>query len=174
MHFENLVTPVSIGGLPALINAGTERFKGFESGISLFLSHDVLARGTYSFHDARFIDFVQDFGGVPTQLAGNRLEMSARHQGAIGVNYAPVRGFIAGVDLYYTGGRFLNKRNTAPADGFATVGVSAGYRMLRWEFRVDARNLGDRRDAVAESELGDSQYYLMTARRVDATFTWHF
>ncbi len=174
MDFKNLVTPVDIGGLPGLINAGKERFKGFESGISLYLSKDVVARGTYSFHDAKFTDFVQDFGGVPTQLAGNRLEMSARHQGAVGVTYAPVRGLLAGIDLYYTGSRFLNKRNTALADGFATVGVSAGYRMPRWELRVDARNLADRRDAVAESELGDSQYYLMTARRVDASFILHF
>jgi outer membrane receptor protein involved in Fe transport len=78
------------------------------------------------------------------------------------------------VGLNSTGSRFLNKRNTALADGFVTVDLSAGYHTSRWELRVDARNVGDQRDPVAESELGDAQYYLMSNRRVDATFAVHF
>jgi outer membrane receptor protein involved in Fe transport len=65
-------------------------------------------------------------------------------------------------------------RNTALAEGFPTVGVSAGYRTPRWELRVDARNLADRRDPVAESELGDAQYYLLPSRRVDVSFRMQF
>jgi len=174
MDFKNLVTPISVGGLPALTNAGTQRFKGFESGVSLFMTKDVMAKATYSYHDARFTDYVQDFDGVPTQLAGKRLEMSAHNLAAFGIVYAPERGFLGGVNVYYTGARFLNRRNTAPVDGFATVGLSAGYRRPKWELRVDATNLGDRRDPVAESELGDGQYYLMTSRRVVTGFTFHF
>ncbi len=174
MNFENLVTATSVGGIPALINAGKERFQGFESGLSLFLRRNVIARATYSFHDATFTDFVQDFDGVPTQLAGKRIEMSARNLAAFGIEYIPVRGLLGGVEVSYTGSRFLNKRNTALAEGFATVAVSAGYRTRRWELRVDARNLGDRRDPVAESELGDAQYYLLPSRRADVTFKVHF
>ena len=174
MNFKNLVTATSVGGLPALINAGTERFQGFESGVSLFLASSILARATYSFHDAKFRDFVQDFDGVPTQLAGNTLEMSPRHLAALGVTYAPLRGFLGGVQLYYTGRQFLSKRNTAVTGGFADVGVSAGYHTRRWELRADARNLANRRDPVAESELGDAQFYLLPSRRVDGTFTVHF
>lgn len=174
MDFSNLVTSVTLGGLPALINAGKQRFQGFETGTALFLRHDVIARATYSFHDARFTDFVQDFAGVPTQLAGKQLEMSARHKASFGLNYTPTRGLLGGVQVSYTGARFLNMRNTAPADGFATVGISAGYRTPRWELRLDASNLADRRDPVSESELGDAQYYLLPSRRVDATFRVHF
>ncbi len=174
MDFKNLVTPISVGGLPALTNAGTQRFKGFESGVSLFMTKDVMARATYSYHDARFTNYVQDFAGVPTQLAGKRLEMSAHNLAAFGIVYAPERGFLGGVNVYYTGARFLNRRNTAPANGFATIGLNAGYRTPKWELRVDATNLGDRRDPVAESELGDGQYYLMTSRRVVGAFTFHF
>jgi len=174
MDFSNLVTATSVGGLPALINAGTQRFKGFETGAMIFVHKDVIARANYSFHDARFTDFVQDFDGVPTQLAGKRLEMSARHLAAFGLTYLPLRGFTGGVELNYTGSRFLNRRNTALTSGFATVGMSAGYRTARWELRVDARNLGDQRDPVAESELGESQFYLMPGRRVDGTFRLHF
>jgi iron complex outermembrane recepter protein len=174
MNFTNLVTAVTVNGLPALINAGTERFQGFESGASLFLPRDFFARATYTFHDATFRNFVQEFDGVPTQLAGKRLEMSARHLAAIGLYHAPVRGLLGGLQMNYTGSRFLNKRNTALAAGFPTVDISAGYRMPRWELRLDARNLADRRDPVAESELGDAQYYLMPNRRVDVSFSLHF
>ena len=174
MDFNNLVTGVDIGGVPGLINAGSQRFQGLETGASFFLRRDLIARATYSYHDARFTDFVQDFGGVPTQLAGNRLEMSPYNLAAFGLMYAPAQGFLGGVSVNYTGSRFLNKRNTAVADGFATLDLSVGYRTRKWELRVDARNLTDRRDAVAESELGDAQYYLMPSRRVDARFTLHF
>jgi outer membrane receptor protein involved in Fe transport len=174
MDFSNLVVPVQIGGLGGLINAGAERFAGFETGVELFLPKNVIARGNYSYHDAIFTNFAQDFGGVSTQLAGNRLEMSAHNLGAASIYYLPVKGFLAGVGMNYTGARFLNRRNTALADGFATVYASVGYRTPRWELRVDGTNLGDRRDPVSESELGDSQYYLMPSRRVDATLRFNF
>ncbi len=174
MDFKNLVTPVEVNGLPALVNAGSSRFKGFESGVSVFTTHNVMAKATYSYHDSRFTDFVQFFGGVPTQLAGKRLEMSAHNLAAFGIFYAPERGFTGGVNVYYTGGSFLNKRNTAPVGGFTTFNLSAGYRTPKWDLRIDASNVGNRRDPVAESELGDGQYYLMSPRRVAGSFTLHF
>jgi outer membrane receptor protein involved in Fe transport len=173
MDFANLVVPTETGGLT---NAGDEHFKGFETGASVFFPHDLMARANYTYHDARFVDFVFDFndGNGLTQLAGNRLEMSANHLASASLFYTPLRGFLGGVSMNYTGGRFLNKRNSAPAEGFTTVDLSAGYRTPRWELRVDARNLGDRRDPVAESEFGDAQYYLMNSRRVEGSFSVHF
>jgi len=76
--------------------------------------------------------------------------------------------------MNYTGARYLNRDNTILADGFPTVDLSAGYRTPRWELRIDARNLGNRRDPVAESELGPDQYYLMSSRRIEGGFTVHF
>jgi outer membrane receptor protein involved in Fe transport len=173
MDFSNLVVPALDGGFT---NAGVQHFKGFETGTTVYLHHDVIARANYSYHDARFVDFVFDFGdgnGL-TQLAGKRIELSAHHLAAASLFYAPTRGFLGGVSMNYTGNRFLNKRNSAPADGFPTVDLSVGYRTPRWELRMDARNLGDRRDPVSESELGDAQYYLMTSRRVNGSFSVHF
>jgi iron complex outermembrane receptor protein len=174
MNFENLVIATNVNGLPALANAGTERFRGFETGASLYLTSKVMARATYSFHNAEFVDSVQLFDGVPTQLAGKRLEMSPRQLAGFGVMYTPVRGVFGGVEVNYTGSRFLDKRNTSVADGFATLGTGVGYRTPRWELRVDGRNLTDRRDPVSESEIGDAQYYLMASRRVDVSFRVRF
>lgn len=174
MNFENLVIATNVNGSPGLANAGTERFHGFETGASLFLTDKVMARGTYSYHDTEFVDSIQLFDGVPTQLAGKKLEMSPRHLAGFGVMYTPAKGLFGGVEVSYTGRRFLTKRNTALADGFATIGFGVGYRTRRWELRVDGRNLTDRRDPISESEVGDAQYYLMPSRRVDVTYLVRF
>lgn len=168
MDFSNLVTATIVNNLPALINSGKTRFKGFEIASDVHLPGATIARATYSFHDGRFVDFVQEFDGVPTQLGGNRFEMSARQLASAGITYAPAQGFVANATLNYTGDRFLNKRNTALAPAFTTFDAGAGYRASRFEVRLDARNLGDRRDAASESEFGDSQFYRMPARRIQA------
>lgn len=175
MNFENLVTPTVVDGLPSLQNTGSTRFQGFETAGELHLPHAVTGRATYSFHDARFVDFAMDFGdGVNTQLAGKRFEMSARHLASGGLIYAPASGLIADVIVKYVGSRYLNKRNTALAEAFATVDLGVGYRHGRWEVRMTGSNLTNRRDAISESELGDAQYYRMTARRFDVSLGVHF
>jgi len=170
MDFANLVTPADIGGLPGLINAGTQRFHGFETGMELFLPRNVIARWNYSYHDARFRNFVSD----GAQLAGNRLEMSAHNLAAASLYYQPPKGIFGGVELNYTGSRFVDQENLNLAPGFGSVGAGIGYRTPRWELRVDGRNLNDRRDPVSVSELGEGQLYLMPSRRVDASLRFHF
>jgi iron complex outermembrane receptor protein len=174
MRFENLVIAQAVDGLPALANAGTSRFRGVETAASYVFAGNLTGRATYSFHDARFLDYLTEFDGVPTQLSGKRLEMSPRHLAAVGLLYAPARGLVGGIELRYAGDRYLNKRNTALAEGFGTIDVGVGYRLRQGEIRLDARNLTDRRDPIAESELGDSQYYRMPARRVDVGYSMRF
>jgi outer membrane receptor protein involved in Fe transport len=174
MDFHNLVVAQATAGLPALANAGRERFKGFEATASWRLAASLHARAAYSFHDARFRDYLTEFDGVPTQLAGKQLEMSARNMGSVGLRYAPPRGLVAVAEAHFVGSRYLNKRNTALADGYAEVSGAIGWRTGRWEARLDARNLGDERAPVSESELGDSQYYRLPARRIELSLRRRF
>jgi len=174
MDFNNLVLSQVIDGLPGLINAGKERFKGIEAAAAWRMAGHVSARATYSFHDAKFRDFVTEFDGVPTQLEGKRLEMSARHLFSAGLIRAPEHGVLGALQFNWVGSRYLNKRNTALADAYGTVSAGLGYRTGRWEVRLDGRNLNDARDPVAESELGDAQYYRMPARRFDLTVARRF
>jgi iron complex outermembrane receptor protein len=168
MDFRNLVTATVVDGQPALINAGTTRFQGVDLAADVRLPDAIVVRGTYSFHDGKFVDFVQAFDGVPTQLGGNRFEMSARHLASVGFYRAPSRGILVSANANYTGNRYLNKRNTALAPRYVTVDAGLGYRVGRVEVRVDGHNLTDRRDPVSESEFGDAQYYRMPARTVTA------
>ena len=168
MDFSNLVTATIVGGTPALINSGKTRFQGVELATDLRLPHAIVARASYGFHDGKFVDFVQDFGGTLTQLGGKRFEMSARGLASAGLVLSPAHGPIGHASLNYTGDRYLNKRNTALAAAFTTFDAGAGYRFGEAEIRVDGHNLGNRRDAVSESEFGDAQYYRMTARTITA------
>jgi iron complex outermembrane receptor protein len=167
MYFDNLVIPVATGGLPGLANAGKETFQGAEFEMSYALADDLRLYGHYAWHDARFSDFVQDFDGVPTQLNGKRLELSPKQLGGIGLVYSPEQGFQASLVVDRVGDRFLNRRNTALAPAYSTVDASIGYRFERCELRLAGSNLTDRRDPVAESELGEGQYYRLPARTVE-------
>ena len=175
MDMANLVVASTQGGLPALINSGLQRFQGVEWSLAARLAPDLFLRGAYSYHDARFQDFVFEFDpGVPTQLAGRRQEMSPFHLGSAGLTYSPARGFVAAAEASYTGWLWLNKRNSAPAGGYTSFDASAGWRAESWEARLAGRNLTDRRNPVAESELGDAQYYRMPGRSLEASVRFRF
>jgi iron complex outermembrane receptor protein len=175
MDFENLVVASqNEEGLPELINAGSERFKGVELEARARLRSDFWLQGSYAWHDAKFRDYAQDFDGVLTQLAGNRLEMSAKTLASAGLIYAPARGLTGSVVANYVGERFLNKRNTALTPDYTTWSAGIGYRFEAWEIRLDGENLNDTRPPVAESELGDAQYYRLPARRARLSLGFRF
>ncbi len=174
MDFSNLVVATSVDGLPALQNAGEERFTGWELEAHWRLDHDLLVDGAYAHHDARFRNYVQDFDGVPTQLDGKRLEMSPDYLAALGLTWNPARGFFGSARVEWVGERFLTKRNTALAGAYSTWSAGLGYRFERAEVRVDGENLSDRRDPVSESELGDAQYYRLPGRFVTASARFRF
>ncbi|HEV8694110.1 MAG TPA: TonB-dependent receptor [Lysobacter sp.] len=174
MDFENLVVAQNVNGSPGLTNAGNERFKGAEIEANWKVVDDFSVTGTWAYHDARFDDYVQLFGSTPTQLDGKLLELSPQHVGSLGLQYMPMDGFRAYAIASYVGARYLNKRNTALADGYTSFDAGIGYRHQQWELRLDGTNLDDRRDPSAESELGDAQYYRMPARAVWASFRYDF
>lgn len=174
MDFENLVVAQVVNGLPALVNAGAERFKGAELEAELRLRSDLIGRLVYSRHDAKFQDYVQAFDGVPTQLEGHRLEMSAKDLAGLALVWFPERGWNGSVQADYVGDRFLNKRNTALAPSYTTYSAGIGYRFTSWDLRLQGDNLSDERDPVAESELGDAQYYRQPARNVRLIWSARF
>lgn len=170
MNFDNLV--VTENG--RRVNAGREHLRGAEAEAKYLLRADLRLLGSYAYHSARFANFVQDFDGVPTQLRGNFLELAPRHLAGFGLQWAPPRGLHGYAVSNVVGSRFLNKRNTAKADGYVTVDASLGYRIGRLDLAVNGYNLSDRRDPVAESELGEAQFYRLSARSVMAAIAYDF
>jgi len=174
MDFANLVVAQAIGGLPALANAGSSRFKGIELSASWQVVPGLFARGSCAWQDARFREYLTEFDGVPTQLGGKRLEMSPHNLGAFALSWSPRRGLFASGELSTVGSRYLDKRNRALAGTYTTLGALMGWRNERLEVRLSGRNLTDRRDPVSESELGDAQYYRLFPQRYDLTATVTF
>lgn len=165
MDLRNLVLSQSQGGLPVLVNAGRERFRGAEIESNFAVRAGLRLSASYSWHDARFRDFVQDFDGTPEQFAGHRLEMSARHLASAGARVD--RGvWGASLNVNFVGSRFLNRENTALADPYTAVNAGISRSTPWGDLRFDVRNLTDRRPPVSDSELGESQFYLQPSRSV--------
>jgi iron complex outermembrane receptor protein len=165
MNFANLVIPEDIGGLPGLANGGKERFKGAEIEADYRLTPDLRVRATYAYHDARYTDrevLLDD--GTTVNYAGNRLEVSPQDLAALGLIYSSLQGFEGSIVWNYVGRRFLDQENETPVGSYTTVDAAVGYRFERWELRLDAYNLSNRRDPVAISELGDGQAYRLPGR----------
>ncbi|MGE0043843.1 MAG: hypothetical protein AB7V01_21930, partial [Vicinamibacterales bacterium] len=97
-----------------------------------------------------------------------------RHLASAGLVYSPPSGVIAQASMNYVGARYHDKRNRSLAAGFAAIDAAIGYRTARWDVRLEGHNLGDERAPIAESELGDAQYYRMPARSADLVFIVHF
>lgn len=171
---EEIVVAEDVGGIPGLENGGAQRLQGFEFEARGRLTDGLWTRLAYSFHDAEFRDFVQDFGGVPTQLKGKRIEMSPRDMASLGVIWAPKSGFTAHGEVRYTGSRYLNKRNTALAEDFMSYSAGIGWHLKNFAIRVDGENISNQRDPVSEAELADAQYYRLPARQIWLTCNWLF
>jgi iron complex outermembrane receptor protein len=176
MDFSNLVVgQVDAFGNPELVNAGKERFKGIEAEADVRLYGDLRLQGTYSYHDAKYTDFLAlSDSGVLEQLAGDRLPLSAHDLGAIGFIYYPKSGFTAWTTINYTGSRFLDPENTALAASYTTWAAGAGYRFGAWGVRLDGWNLSNSRAPIAASELGPEQFYRLNGRSFRGTLTYHF
>jgi iron complex outermembrane recepter protein len=177
MDFENLVVAQSVDGLPSLINAGSERFKGAElelKGRLGGLHGDCWWQATYAWHDARYRDLVEVLDGENTQLAGNRLQLSAHNLASAGVVYSPAQGFFGSITANYTGSRVLDEQNEILAPSYATWSAGIGYRSGPWQLRLDGQNLNDTRPPVSQSELGDGQYYLLPARTFRLGLSFRF
>jgi iron complex outermembrane receptor protein len=164
MDFENLVVAQSVDGLPSLKNAGSERFKGVELDTRGRLGANLWWRATYAYHDAEYRDLVEELDGENVQLAGNRLQLSAKHLASAGLVYSPAHGLFGSVSANYTGSRVLDEQNEILAPSYYTWSAGLGYRAGPWTVRLDGYNLNDSRAPVSQSELGDGQYYLLPAR----------
>jgi outer membrane receptor protein involved in Fe transport len=178
MTFENMVVSIlGPGGGPELTNAGEQRFKGEELEMSWLprFAPGATVNVGYAHHDARFVDFT--FVTPDSQqhdVSGNRLELVPQHMVNARVAYASrvgVGGFVA---MRYQGERPLNRRNTFFTEAYSEWDAGVSWDQKPWFVRVVGRNLGDDRHLTAESEIGDSQFYVAPPRRVLLEVSYHF
>ena len=178
MDFHNLVVAVQDTALqPVLVNAGHERFKGWE--VSLGVAPNAIPglrlSAGYGWHDPRFVRFTFFTpDGTFRDVSGKLVELAPRLLWNARAAYAPERGVGGWVAVRHQGTRALNRRNRFFAEPFSEVDAGVTFEMPRARVLVSGRNLGDDRHYVGESEIGDSQFYVSPPRRFTAELTLPF
>src|SRR5262249_18255379 len=174
VDFYNQPIEATSGGIAVLRSIGKQRYKGVDIEGALHVAHAWTVKANVTGSSARYLDFVTNINDQPTQLAGHRQVLTPSFRGGAGFIYAPERGWSASFTSTWTGTHSLNSLNTFKAPAYAVVDASLSYRFERFTLLISGTNLGNRRDAVQLSELGEGQFYRLNARSVDATLSWHF
>ena len=174
VDFYNQPVQATSGGTAVLRSVGEQRYKGIDVEGALRPAKGWTVKGTVTWSDARYLDFLTEIDGTPTQLAGNHQVLTPSFRVSGGVIFAAERGWRGSLTSNWMGQHWLNSLNTFEAPAYAIVDASLGYRFESFTLSLSAANFSNRRDAVQLSELGEDQFYRMTARRVDATLSWQF
>jgi iron complex outermembrane receptor protein len=164
VDFGHQALPTLINGTPALVNGGSERFKGVELEGSWRATDALKVAATFSVNDARYNDFNTLIGDSLVQLRGNYLVLSPRLLSALSATYAPPHGWHASLTSNYVGPRYLDIQNTERAGGYFTEDATVGYAFEKFLVLASGYNLTDRRDPALESDLGEGQYYRVKGR----------
>ena len=178
MDFTNMVvTVLDATSNPELVNAGKERFKGWEVQLTAMPKRvqGLAVSAGYAWHDPRFVEFTfVTPDGTFRDVSGKVLELAPRLLWHARLGYALDKGPGAWLAYRHQGERFLNRRNTFTTEPFDEWDAGVTYEMPRVRVAVIARNLGNSRHYVGESEIGDSQFYVAPSRRFSAEVTLPF
>jgi hypothetical protein len=168
------VQATAADGSAVLRAGGQQRYKGIDLEAALHPAANWSIKANLTWSEARYRDFVTEVDGTPIQLAGKRQVLTPNWRAGGGLWYAPHRGWRGSVTTNFTGKHWLNRINTAEQASYAVFDASVGYRFDTFTVQLSGVNLGDRRDAVMQSELGEAQFYRMPGRRVVASVWAHF
>ena len=165
MKFENMVvSALDPSNNIVLVNAGSQRFKGIEVDAALrpnFVPGSTLALG-YGHHDAKFVHFTNPDG---VTVDGNKIELVPEDLFNARLDLRMKQGFGVFGALRWQGERPSNEENTGTFESFTEYDAGASYHFEPMTVSFTGHNLGDDRHPVAESELGDLQFYMSAPRR---------
>ena len=171
VDFDHQTVATLIDNTPGLANGGRERFSGAELELKFRPTQRLALSANYSYNDARYRDFLTVIDAEHVQLAGNQLLLSPHTLAGLGITYSGRAGVQASLVANYVGDRFLDMQNTINARSYVTVDAGLGYAFHSYTISLNGHNLGNRRDPVLESELGEGQLYLLPGRRVFVKFS---
>ena len=174
VDFHNQPITTTAGGVSVLRAVGRQRYKGVDIDGSFSPAPNWSLKANATLSSARFLDFVTDVDGAPTQLSGRRQVLTPAMRTGGGILYAPAAGLRGSFTTTYIGPRYLDPANRYRVGGFTVLDASAGYRFDRYTFTLSASNLTDRRDPILASELGEGEFYRMTSRRIEGSLRMSF
>jgi outer membrane receptor protein involved in Fe transport len=166
-NMNNTVISTDVNGLPGIANGGQQRFKGIELSGDWHITNDWRWQSAFSYHDATYRNFINITPSGLVQDAGNRLEISPLYLFSTGIFYMPAQGWMGSVVVRYVGARYFDPENTVSTPSYVTYDAGIGYQFQEWTLRRDGRNLNDQRPPVSNSELGNSQSYILPGRFIE-------
>ena len=172
-NMNNTVISTDVNGLPGIANGGQDRFKGIELSTDWRITNDWRWQVAYSYHQATYRNFINSTPNGLVQDAGNRLEMSPLDLFSTGIFYVPPQGWMGSVVVRYVGSRYFDPENTVSTPAYVTYDAGVGYQFRKWALRLDGRNLNNQRPPISNSELGNSQSYILPARFIELSASFH-
>ena len=167
VDFDNQPLTTSSGGVPSMVAGGRERYTGFEFETHYHPLPALQLAASYGYNDARYRNFETLIDDDNVQLSGKHLPLTANSVAALGLIYGQAHGPRASLTGNFVGTRYLDSLNTIRTPAYTTLDATLGYAFRRFTVVLRGSNLGDRRDPVLESELGESQFYRLVGRRID-------
>lgn len=167
---------ITLNGQPAVVAGGQERFRGLLADAHLQLTAGAKLSFQYSSNKATYGNFLTQLDGPAsaTQLSGKRIALVPDQVLGLGAVLGSSLGWHGSVTVRRIGRRFLDPQNQIAVAGFVSADLLAGYRWHDTDISLAIDNIGDRRDLVVASELGPSQVYRTSGRRITLTLNRRF
>jgi iron complex outermembrane receptor protein len=122
-------------------NAGEQKYKGVETGVTWAPTRQATAYVNGSFYRNRYGDFVIQSAGGNRVLTGNRLILAPDYIVNWGMSLRPIPAVNVTVDVKHVGSTFGNDSNTAKIDGYTLLDVGATWQRGPLRITLSARNL---------------------------------
>ena len=141
---HEIVTQTNLGGRSTYQNAAATRRVGLELSWTKQLPADLSAQLTYTLLDAQYVGGFLTCTSTPcaapaTPVAsGNRIPGVARNVTSAALDWAPPRGWRAGLEAKATSRVYVNDANTDAAASFVVANVSAGYLLALDHWQLSA------------------------------------
>lgn len=124
-------------------NAGTQKYKGVETGGTLAVSPTVSVYANASFYRNRFGEFIIESEDGDEVLTGNRLPISPDYVVNWGATFTPAAPIEATLSVKHVGEVQTNRENTFALDPYALVDAAVSWRRGRLRVTLSAHNLFD-------------------------------
>ena len=155
-----------------LVNDGETSHRGIEWQLGYALNPDwkIATAGAWAKH---LYSNSSPLNGV--SVNGNDIDTAPRYQGSAQLRYQPSERITAELEWLYLGRYFLDAANNHQYPGHNVLNLSLRQSFERWDLRLRATNLGDKRIADrADFAFGSYRYFVGERRGVLAEAKHYF
>jgi iron complex outermembrane receptor protein len=122
-------------------NAGEQRYRGLETGLTVVISPKLSTYVNAAFYHNRFGEFVVESEDGDETLTGNRLPISPDSVFNWGASVTPVPSINATVDVKRVGAVVADRENTFTIDAYTLVDAAVTWRRGPLRLALSAHNL---------------------------------